>query len=119
MKQEVGETSKAIVEDDERQLEKILNANKDRQDPYWIVIFAKPAKVNVDGKPALVKVMKPYNVKPKSQVGMIIGEVSNKTGKIKWEVNMPDRPFGYHLLGLEQDGIQSYETSIPCAYVYS
>ena len=37
MRQEVGETSKAIVEDDEKQIERILNENKDRREPYWIV----------------------------------------------------------------------------------
>ena len=119
MVQEVGETSHEIVKDDERQIDKILSANKDRRDPYWIVIFVKPSDRKVDGKPTLIKVIKPYMTKPRSQVGMIIGEVDNKLGKIKWEVNMPDRPFGYHLLGLEQDGAQVYETSIPSAYVYN
>ena len=119
MKQEVGETSKAIVEADEKQLEKILHANKDRQDPYYIVIFAKPAKVKVEGRAALIKVMKPYNKKPASQVGMIVGKVDNQSGKITWEVNMPDRPFGYELLGLESHGVTSYETKIPNAYIYN
>lgn len=119
MTQEVGETTKAIVEDNERRLEEILNANKHREDLYWVVIFAKPTKLFIEGKPTLIQVIKPYDQKPKSQVGMIIGEVNNKAGKIKWEINMPDRPFGYDLLGLEQDGVQSYETSIPGAYIYN
>jgi hypothetical protein len=119
MYQEVGETSKAIVEDDEKRIEAILSSNKDRKEPYWIVIFAKPLKANVDGKPALIKVIKPYLTRPQSQVGLIVGEVNNASGKIKWEVNLPDRPFGYHLLGLEQDGCQVFETAIPDSYVYN
>ncbi len=119
MVQEVGETTTAIVEDDEKAIEKILDENKNRKEPYWIVLFAKPTKVKVDGKAALIKVLKPYFSKPISQVGAIIGEVNNQLGKIKWEVNMPDRPFGYQLLGLEEDGVEVYETSIPSAYLYN
>jgi hypothetical protein len=119
MVQEVGETSKAIIEADEKRIEQILCANKNRTEKYWIVIFAKPSPKSVEGKPTLIKVIKPYFTKPQSQVGMIIGEVDNKSSKIKWEVNMPDRPFGFQLLGVEEDGVQSYETSIPGAYVYN
>ncbi len=120
MTQEVGETSKAIVEDDEKLIDEILCANKDRREPYWICLFVKPMKgVCVEGKPTLIKVIKPYYKKPQNQVGLIVGEVNNVSGKIKWEVNMPDKPFGYHLLGLEQTGCQVYETSIPSSYVYS
>ena len=119
MVQQVGETSLAIVEDDEKTIEKILSDNSSRKEIYWIVLFAKPMKVKVDNKAALIKVLKPYFKKPCSQVGMIIGEVNNRLGKIKWEVNMPDRPFGYEILGLEKDGAQVYETSIPSSYIYN
>ncbi len=119
MVQEVGETTKAIVDDDEKRIERILSEQKNRREPYWIVIFVTPCKAKVDGKPTLIKVVKPYFTKPMSQVGMIIGEVDNKLGKIKWEVNMPDKPFGFDLLGLEQEGCQVYETSIPSSYVYN
>lgn len=119
MVQEVGETSQAIVEDDEKMIEKILADNSDRKEVYWIVLFAKPMKARVDGKAALIKVLKPYYKKPQSQVGMMIGEVNNQLGKIKWEVNMPDKPFGFELLGLEKDGIDVYETSIPSSYLYN
>lgn len=120
MRQEVGETSKAIVEDDEKVIERIVNENKNRQEPYWIVLFAKPAKgICVEGRPTLMKVIKAYFTKPISQVGMVIGEVNNQSGKIKWEVNMPDKPFAYHMLGLQQDGVQVYETSIPGSYIYN
>jgi hypothetical protein len=120
MRQEVGETSKAIVEDDEKIIEKILSDNKDRQELYWIVLFAKPAKgINVEGKPTLIKVVKAYYTKPRQMVGMVVGEVNNPLGTIRWEVNMPDKPFGYEVLGLQQDGTQVYETSIPQSYTYT
>ena len=119
MVQQVGETTTAIIEDDEKMIEKILSDNSNRKEIYWIVLFAKPLKQKVDGKAALIKVLKPYYKKPQSQVGMMIGEVNNSTGKIKWEVNMPDRPFGFELLGLEKDGIDVYETTIPSSYLYN
>lgn len=119
MVQQVGETTTAIVEDDEKMIEKILSENSNRKEIYWIVLFAKPLKAKVDGKAALIKVLKPYFKKPQTQVGMMIGEVNNALGKIKWEVNMPDRPFGFELLGLEKDGVDVYETTIPSAYLYN
>ena len=51
MTQETGETRDAIIEADNERLGKIIYANKHLKDPYWIVVFAKPAKVCVDGKP--------------------------------------------------------------------
>ena len=117
-RQEVGETSKAIYDDDQRWVEEMVGKHKDRRDPYWLVIFAKPAKASVEGKPTLVKVRKAYFTKPGKQVGMVVGEVNNQTGLINWEINMPDRPFGFEALGLQQDGCVSYQTSIPGAYVY-
>lgn len=120
MRQEVGETSQAIIEDDERMIEQILSENKDRREPYWIVLFAKPAKgIAVEGKPTLIKVVKAYFTKPRQMVGMIVGEVNNVEGKVKWEINLPDKPFGFEVLGLQQDGIQTYETSIPQSFAYN
>lgn len=117
-RQEVGETSKAIFDDDQCWVEEMVGKHKDRRDPYWLVIFAKPSKASVEGKPTLVKVRKAYFTKPSKQVGMIVGEVNNKTGLIDWEINMPDRPFGFEALGLKEDGCVSYQTSIPGAYLY-
>jgi hypothetical protein len=117
--QQVGETSDAIIEDDNKEVERILSENKSRQDPYWIVMFVKPAKVTVDGRPALMKYLKAVYTKPRPQVGMIIGCVDNKSGTIKWEVNMPDKPFGYEALGLGSDGLVAQETSIPQSYRYN
>lgn len=119
--QQTGETRDAILEADNELLQKILDANKHRKDPYWVVLFAKPLKQFVDGKPALVKHMKAYPVKPVSQVGAIIGEVNNQSGTIKWEVNMPQRPFDYDGLlafgATRVDEVVTETTTIPNAYV--
>lgn len=121
MSQEVGETARAIVEDDKKCLEAIVNANKDRKSPYWVVIFAKPAHQMYQGKHALLKHMKSYATKPRSQVGQIVGEVNNQTGDIKWEVNMPQIPFDYDKLQLfgarPCDEVVTETTTIPRAYL--
>ena len=121
MVQETGETRDAIIEDDNRLIEQIINANKDRKEKYWIVIFAKPSKSCVEGKPTLVKHIKPYYVRPPSQVGAILGEINNQTGEVRWEVNMPQKPFDFnalHLVGAKAcDEIVVETTSIPNAYV--
>ena len=121
MVQETGETRDAIIEDDNKQIQAIVSANKGLRDPYWIVVFAKPSKNSVEGKPVLVKHIKAYKVRPVSQVGMIVGTVNNSTGTISWEVNMPQRPFAFDKL--IQLGAQSCDevvvetTTIPHAYV--
>ena len=121
MVQETGETRDAIIEADERQIQDVLNANKGRTEPYWIVLFAKPAHGSIDGKPTLMKHIKPYGKKPPPQVGCVVGEVNNKTGQITWDVNMPQRPFDFN--GLIAVGAQRCDervietTSIPNAYL--
>jgi len=121
MVQLTGETRDAIIEEDNKQLQQILDANSDRDDIYWIVVFAKPAGVSVDGKPTLMKHIKPYNQKPTPQIGMICAEVDNKRGTLKWEVNMPQRPFDFD--ALSSLGAKSCNevvvetTTIPGAYI--
>jgi len=122
MTQETGETRDAIIEADNKDIQAIVDANKAKRNPYWIVIFAKPAKGCVDGKPTLMKHIKPYfDKKPRSQVGMIIGEVDNKKSEISWEVNMPQKPFDFDALqglGAEAcDEVVTETTSIANAYV--
>jgi hypothetical protein len=121
MTQETGETRDAIIEDDNKLLGEIINANKDKKDPYWVVLFAKPFKQQVDGKPTLIKHIKPYFTKPNPQVGMIVGEISNSRGTIQWDVNMPQRPFDFDALqglGAKRcDEVVTETTSIASAYV--
>lgn len=123
MVQETGETRDAIIEEDNRRIEDIINANSDRTDPYWIVVFAKPHKQFVDGKPTLIKHIKAYSTKPAPQVGMIVGEVNNQKGTIDWDVNMPQKPFDFDALQLvggqtiAGGEVVTETTSIPHAYV--
>ena len=121
MVQEVGETRNAIIEDDNKQLQEILAANTNRKGKYWIVVFAKPSRNTVDGKPALAKHIKAYGKRPNSQVGMIVGEVDNTLGTISWEINMPQVPFAFDkLLSLGAESCNEVvveTTTIPGAYV--
>ncbi len=122
MYQETGETRNAIIEDDNRIIQEIVDANKNRIDPYWIVVFAKRSRNSVDGKPVLVKHIKAYGVKPTSQVGMIFGEVDNSKGTIQWEVNMPQVPFDFDKLAdfgakVGSEEVVTETTTIPHAYV--
>lgn len=119
--QETGETRNAIVESVEARIEKIMNFHKNYKDPYWIVVFAKPFKQQVEGKPTLVQVVKPYFKRPASCVGMVIGEVNNSKGDIRWEVNMPQKPFDFNALQLYGakpcNEVVVETTTIPGAYV--
>lgn len=121
MTQETGETRDAIIEADNKRIQEIVDKNKNRTDPYWIVVFAKPAKIAVDGKPTLMKHIKAYFTRPSPQVGMITGEVDNSKGTISWEVNMPQRPFDFDALSLHgaqvADEVIVETTQIPGAYV--
>lgn len=120
MTQEIGETRNAIIEDDEKVVQAILNANTHRQGKYWIVIFAKQARGHVDGKPTLVKHIKAYPIKPTPKVGMIVGEVDNQKGTITWDVNMPQVPFDFDALrpfAKGEDQVVVETTSIANAYV--
>ncbi|MFO7881192.1 MAG: hypothetical protein R6U52_01475 [Kosmotogaceae bacterium] len=121
MVQQTGETRDAIIDEDNKQIEAIISANKRLKDPYWIVVFAKPSKTDVEGLPTLLKHIKAYKTKPTPQVGMISGRVDNSKGTVDWEVNMPQRPFDF-------DALQKYgakpcdeaiveTTTIPGAYV--
>jgi len=121
MTQETGETRDAIIEADNKLLSDIIDANKDKKDPYWVVLFAKPFKQQVDGKPTLIKHIKPYFTKPNPQVGMIVGEIDNSKGTVQWEVNMPQRPFDFDALqglGAKRcDEVVTETTTIANAYV--
>lgn len=121
MNQETGETRNAIIESDNKHITDIVNKNKNLREPYWIVVFAKPFKNCVDGKPTLIKHIKAYKTQPSSQVGMIAGKVDNLKGSIDWEVNMPQIPFDFDALpGLGAkacDEIVVETTTIPHAYL--
>ncbi len=121
MSQQTGETRDAIIEEDNKYIADIVDANKNLREPYWIVVFAKPSKRCVDGMPTLIKHIKAYKAEPSSQVGMIAGKVDNLKGTIDWEVNMPQRPFNFDALpalgAKECNEVVVETTTIPQAYV--
>lgn len=121
MVQQTGETRDAIMESSNKRIQEILDANKERRDPYWLVLFAKPARQSVEGLPTLIQHIKAYPVKPISQIGMVVGEVDPKKGTISWEVNMPQKPFDFNALlgkGAQACDEKVIETStIPQAYL--
>jgi|ERR1051325_1201657 hypothetical protein len=120
MAQEIGETRNAMIEDDERIIQQILDANKHRRDKYWIVLFAKKAPVSIDGKPTLSKFLKPYfKKKPKSMVGLIIGEVDNEKGTLEWEVNHHDVPIDFGQIGLTDVTPMAIKSKIGSQYIYN
>lgn len=120
MTQEIGETRDAIIEDDERIIQRILDANKNRKEKYWIVIFAKKAPVSIDGKPTLSKYIKPvFKMRPRSLVGLIIGEVDNQKGTLDWEVNHHDIPIDFGQIGLTDAELIAAPTCIGSSYVYN
>jgi hypothetical protein len=96
--QTTGETRDAIMEDLNKTIENIINANQKRKEKYWIVLFSKPAKGHIDGRPALTQFIKPYTEKPTPKIGQIVAEIDNTKGTVSWEINMPDVPFAYEEL---------------------
>ena len=120
MVQETGETRDAIIEDDNKLLSQIVEANKHRTDPYWIMIYAKHSKQTLDGKLVLKKFIKALGERPPSMVGAILGQVDNSKGSISWEVNMPQVPFDFDKLSLfgakPGNEVVTETTSIPWAY---
>lgn len=121
MTQQFGESIDAMIENDNKKLEKILSANKNRTKPYYIVFFAKAMKNTLEGKPILTKFFKPYSKRPKSCVGLIIGEVDNSKSEIKWEVNLPQKPIDYNkllIIGAKPcNEVVVETTTIPHAYL--
>jgi hypothetical protein len=121
MTQEIGETRDAILENNNKLIQSIIDKNRDRKTPYWIVLFAKGLKQKVDGKFAVAQHIKAYATKPKPQVGMITAEVNNQIGKIIWNINMPQKPFDFDALKIygarDCDEVVVETTTIPHAYV--
>ena len=93
MVQQIGETTDAILEDlINNIINPIIDKNKNKKDPYFILIFAKPTINKLDGRCVAAQTAKVLNYRPASFIGSILLEIDNKTGKIKQEVNQSDIP---------------------------
>jgi len=120
MGQQIGETRDAMIADDEKTIQMILDANKRRTGKYWIVMFAKRAPIKVDGKLTITKYIKPFfKNKPRSMVGLVIGEVDNSKGTLEWEVNHHDIPFDFAQLGLKETDPMLLKSNIGASYIYN
>lgn len=74
MKQELGETTDAMMTQDDQAVQDILN--KRPSGHYYIVIHHKPIKTKMKtGEQVIMRHIKAYDKKPMAQVGMVILEV--------------------------------------------
>lgn len=117
----VGDISYQMMKDDTKIINDIIYHNRNRKDKYYIVYVCKPMRQHINGVPVMAKVIKAYGKKPMSMVGMVVAEVDNSSGSIKWEVNMPQRATDYidlTALGAKAcDEVVTETTTIPWAYV--
>ena len=121
---EAGEIVDAWIENDEKDMEKILYKNRNMQDPYWVVLFENvlPGKpIRVHGGIPIVRVLKDFTTKPRPLVGAHIGEVNNKTGKITWRSYPKDIPVDWKKVTDEEMKQRQliYECDIPASYIYN
>jgi hypothetical protein len=120
--QELGETVDAMMADDMKEVESIINDNP--KGLIYIVIHHKPTKHRMQsGEQVLVRVCKKYDKKPQPLLGTIILTV--KDGDIlDTQVNLHDMPIDEArlapLLGLEETPVvQQGRRDIAGAYAYN
>lgn len=129
---QVGEIVDAMIETDERDLEKILNRRSNWPDPYWIVIFQqvhnrplpkgmKTAVPMMENARPLVRTMKDYDTKPRPMVGLIVGEVNNRLGEITWEIYPKDIPIAWKKITDSPPDLRPliHKSKIPASYIYN
>jgi len=93
MVQELGETKQAMMAQDEKDVEDILNRRPTGH--YWIVIHHKLTHMKLQtGEHVMVRVVKDYDKRPEALIGTIIMEV--KDGEIvNTEVSPHDAPIDW------------------------
>jgi hypothetical protein len=121
MVQELRETSDALQNSDEKELEKILNANPKGR--FWVVIAHKPIKQRLkSGEIVIKKVIKLYKVKPNALLGTIILEI-NDGQIVSHEISPLDAPIDYGRIE-KHAGLVDYSSYIinpraSQAYIYN
>lgn len=121
MKQDLGETVSALMRDDERDIEQILNKNP--RGRYWILIHHKPThEVTTEGQKVIRSVIKKYEARPPPLLGTVIMEV--KDGEIvDTDVNFHDAPIDFQTLGdlgaVETNPIVQKRKANTSAYLYN
>lgn len=96
MSQNLGETTDALMKNDDQMVQDILNRRPNGH--YWIVIHHKKINKKMKtGEHVVMRHIKDYDKKPKPLVGMIILEV--KDGEIIDHVISPhDAPIDYEAI---------------------
>lgn len=104
MKQEIGETAQAMMKDDMRRVEEILNSRPSGN--YWILIHHKPHKAKLDtGEKVIVKLIKAYDIQPPPLLGTIVFTVVDGT-IVDQKVNLHDVPIAWDKI-VPQAGYES------------
>lgn len=93
MVQELGETAQAMMKDDFKQVEKLLNDRPTGK--YWILIHHKPMRSKLStGEQVIAKVIKAYSTKPPPLIGTVVLEVVDGS-IVNQEVNLHDAPIAW------------------------
>lgn len=106
MKQELGETVDAMMQDDFKEIEDILRSKRGN---YWILVHHKPTHVTLStGQKVIKKLIKAYDTKPPQLVGTMVLEV--RDGSVnRIDVHPHDAPLNW---GLIHDKVGFEETPI-------
>lgn len=84
--QQLGETRKEMTRRLMRDVEDVVNKYKNRQEPYYIVVHAKPWPDN----PNVIKIkLIPTNMKPPMMLSCMLFGVDNQSGKLTLEWSLP------------------------------
>lgn len=118
--QELGETVDAVMADDFKKIEAILNEKKG---DYWIVVAYKTTNVRMNtGEGVVWRMIKAYDKKPKPLLGTIVYTV--KQGEIvDTQVNPHDAPIDWGAIipnaGLEANPLVMHRPDIANQYIYN
>jgi hypothetical protein len=96
VKQELGETVQAMMEDDLKSIQEVLNQRPTGN--YWILVHHKPTKdILSTGHRVIRRVIKVFNEEPPSLIGTFVFEV--KDGNVVGcDVHLPDAPINWGLI---------------------
>jgi hypothetical protein len=120
MKQDLHESTDALIQADAKEIEKILNRKPTGQ--YWIVIAYKPMKaILTTGETVLRRMVKTYVKKPPPLIGTIVLEVCD--GQImNHQINVHDIPIDWKGIGDVGSPDKAYVQNRPDianSYVYN
>jgi len=122
--QELGETRQAMTKQLMADLEKVINQYKDKREPYWVLIHAKPWPKN----PQIIKIkLVPTSIKPPMMLSCMCFEVNNVEGKLlmnwvlpgdwpTWSVGGTNEPIPETIASINASGITyHYDSLLPAA----